>query len=71
MKIQAIKPCMTPEGKHQPGDIFETDERCAAYLVENGYARPASSQPETAESRAPADAENAAFTAAKVRKPRK
>jgi hypothetical protein len=60
MKIKILKPCVTPEGGHQPGDTVETSDRCGEYLIGNGYAQPfsAKQEPETAESKTPK--ENAA-----------
>jgi hypothetical protein len=59
MKLQILKPCMTPEGRHSPGDVVTINPESAAYLVENGYAKPQGVAVETAESKAPASAETA------------
>lgn len=67
MNLISIKPCTTPEGRHEPGDVFATEDRCAQYLIEHGYARPAAGRVETAESPAAAVAENAQLATPKGR----
>ena len=69
MKIKILKPCMTPEGSHQPGDTVETDMRCAEYLITNGYGQDVAAKTLRVETAtAPAAPENAST---RTRKPQK
>jgi len=69
MKIKILKSCITPEGAHQPGDTVETEQRCADYLIANGYAQDAAAKSERVETAtAPAAPENAST---RTRKPQR